>query len=342
MLRVPRLPNLQSKIAQIATENVGRHWRDCQECWACRERRYCQDWRDRRECRPRLPIFPAENGRLHAEIEKDDEIASRDCGDCRDCRPKRPRLPGLLRVPSLPNLQSHIAEIATEIAGHDYRDFWGCWECRFYRFCSPRLSRLRRRLPCGVAGTAEIAGQESKDFRGCWECLDCRICDRDCRKYVDCRPWQRCPDRREFRQRLSGLLILTTESGRLHSEMEKIDEIAGLDCGKCRGGLQNMPRLLGLLSVPSMPKLQASIAEIATEIADCTEIADLGKGAEFPESVARDCRDYRLCRPRMGDCMTRLKKIDKIVTRDCWDCRDWGRKMPRLPGLLRVPSLPNL
>ena len=76
-----RLPKVLAKIVEIATEIAGRHCRDCRDCWDCRDWRYFQDCRDRRDCRPRLPglpTLPVENVWLHAETEKNDEVARRD------------------------------------------------------------------------------------------------------------------------------------------------------------------------------------------------------------------------------------------------------------------------
>ena len=115
--------------AEVATKIAGRHGRQCRGCWDCRECRY---WQDGRDCRPRLPglpILPAENGWLHAEIEKVDEVAGGDRRDCRDCRPEVSRLAGLLRVPN----------------------------------SSPRLPRLRRRLPAEIM--TEVAGRQSQVYR---------------------------------------------------------------------------------------------------------------------------------------------------------------------------------
>ena len=148
----PRLPKVMTKIVEIATEIAGRQCRDGRDCWECRECRHCQDCRDRQECLLRMPVLPillAENGWLHAEIEKIDEIAGRDCRDCRGCLPKMPRLAGLLRVMRLPNLQTESAKIAMEIVGRhsrDCRDCWDCRECRYWQVCRDRRD-CRPRLP---------------------------------------------------------------------------------------------------------------------------------------------------------------------------------------------------
>ena len=124
LLRVPKLPKLET---EIATEIASRHCRECRHFQVCRE------------CRHR---FPAENGRLHAEIGK---VADRDCLDCRYCRECRfcqdwrgcpecrvtmPRLPGLPLLPTengrLHDEIERIAKIVrtAEFAGQRCPDFW--------------------------------------------------------------------------------------------------------------------------------------------------------------------------------------------------------------------------
>ena len=192
----PRLPKVLAKIVEIATETAGRHWRDCRDCWECRECRYIQDCRDCRDCRPRwagLPICPAENGWLHAEIEKIDAIAGRHCRDCRVWLPKMPRLPSLLGVKRTPNLQTEITKIATENVGRHCggcRDCWGCPECRFWqncrdrRDCRPRMqgfpilpaengwlqAETKKKLTSLLDGIAGSAAIKCRERRGCWEC----------------------------------------------------------------------------------------------------------------------------------------------------------------------------
>ena len=272
LLEVKRMPNFQTETAKIETEIMGRYCGDCRDCWDWRECRYWQDCRDRRNFRPRLPgapILQDQNGWLHAEIEKSDEVAGRVCWHWRDCRPKMPRLSGLLRVT---NFQSKISKYP----GQD------CWDCN--GDCRPTLERLQRlldvprmqifpglatlprlspeiagitdnacrewviecsdwtkltKLPAGIAGTAQVAAQRCRGCRGCWEWWECRVC----------------------RQRL--------------------------------------PRLRWSMS--------GDIAE-SGEIAGISENADNGKIAEIAQTVARDSWDYRCCRPRMGDCTLRLKK----------------------------------
>ena len=66
---------------QYSDEIADRHCRDWRDCWDCQESTYCQDCRDCRECRKRLPgltnlpRLPAQNGKLNAEIEKNDGTA---------------------------------------------------------------------------------------------------------------------------------------------------------------------------------------------------------------------------------------------------------------------------
>ena len=73
--RVPILATLPAENGRLQAEIEkidGGDCRDCRDCWDCQECRFCQYWRMLREVAglPILPSLQAENGRLHAEIEK--------------------------------------------------------------------------------------------------------------------------------------------------------------------------------------------------------------------------------------------------------------------------------
>ena len=168
-----------------------------------------------------LPILPAENGWLHAEIEVI-EVAGRDCRDCRNCRLKMPRLAG-------------------------------CWGCGLF---SPRLPKVLTKV---VEVATEIAGRRCWDRSDCWDCRECRY-------------WQDCWDRRDCRPRLQGFPTLPAESGWLHAQIEKIDEVSGRDCRDCRVLLPKTPRVQGLLGVMRMPNLQTETAKIVgRHCRDCSD-----------------------------------------------------------------------
>ena len=224
-----RVPNLQTEFAKIATENIGRHCGDCRDCWDCLECRFWQNCRGRRDFRPRLqgfPIVPAENGWLHAETTKIDELAGR---DCRDCRPKMPRVAGLLRVP---NFQSEIAESP----GQD------CWDCS--GDCRPTLERLQRllgvprmqiiqgwsrlpRLSPQIAGVTGMSGREW--VIACWDWKKDKIAGRKCRDSRDC--W----DCRYCRPRMRDCKLRQKKMTRLPDGINVIAESAAQNCRDCRG-----------------------------------------------------------------------------------------------------------
>ena len=126
--------------------------------------------------------------------------------------------------------------------------------------------------------------------------------------------WRDCPPR------LPGL----------HRMPPKNAEIAGV-AGNDKDALICGQRLRRLRRIKS-----AETAETA-DIAGIAEVADIGKIVQIAKIVARECRDYRYCRPRMGDCTLRQKK-DEVpdginVTaetaakkcrgcRGCWQCRE--------------------
>ena len=121
-----------ANIAEFAVRDCDGDCRGCRICWYCRECRYCQYWPDRPECRVGLPILPgltillklpAENGRLHDEIEK------------------------ISRLPAG----------TAEIAGQECRDFRWCFECPDCWFCRLRVLSLLRRMPAEGTAIAEFA-----------------------------------------------------------------------------------------------------------------------------------------------------------------------------------------
>ena len=295
-----RMPNLQTEIAKIATEIVGRHFRLWQDCWDFQECRGWQGWRDRRNCRPgllALPILPADNGWLQAEIEKIDQVADRDCRDCRSFRPKITRLPELL-------------------AG---------WECQI---CRQRLPRLRRRMSADNAEIAKIAGI-AKNAENCKIAEIAETVAEECRITVIVgREWVIAFWDLDL---LESYLCCRTRLPGLPPKDAEICRVAESGKFSVRDWRRSWPRFLRLQRI-----LPADIAETA-EIAGNAEKADVSKIVEIAETVARDCRDYRFCRPTTGDCMLTLKTIDKISGRDCRNCRDCRRKTPRLAVLLRVP-----
>ena len=364
----PGLKNVLTKNVEIATEIAGRHCRDCRDYCQCQQCRYFQGCRDRPHFRPRLPallIMRAENGWLHAEIEKmtilpaaiagTEQIAARKYRDCRgcwdwwECGICRQRLPRLRR-----RLSGHIAETA-EIAGNaENSDISRIVEnaetvardCRNYQFCRPRIGDCMLRLknltmlPDGINGTAEIATQNCPGWQACWDWWKCQICrqrlprlrrrlsvdisdsgkiagisenadngkiaeiaetvDQDCWRYRYCRP--RMGD---STLRLKQLMSLP--DGIAGTAAQKCRERRGCwEWRECRFCRQRLPRL--------RRRLSGHIAETA-EIAGSAENSDISRIVENAETVARDCRNYQFCRPRIGDCMLRLKNLTMLPDR---------------------------
>ena len=307
-----------TKIVEIATEIAGRQCRDGRDCWECRECRHCQDCRDRQECLLRMPVLPillAENGWLHAEIEKIDEIAGRDCRDCTGCRPKMPWVAVLLGVKRMRNLETETAKIATEDVGRhcgDYRDCRDCRECRHLqdcrnrRDCRPRLPGLpilpaengwlhaetkkMRSLPDGIAGTA---AQKFREWRGCWEWRECGI-------------WrQRLP---RLRRRKSPDIAETTEIAEIAENADictiaEIAETVAPDAGitdfavrewvtacwdrkKWRGGQTGITLL----------------QRLAPKNAEMAEVAGSEESAKFADRKCQDCD---------GECRPTLRRLQR-------------------------------
>ena len=252
-----------------------------------------------------------------------------------------------------------------KIAGRDCRDCTGC---------RPEIPRLQ-----GLLGLpnfqSEIAESHDQD---CWDC------DGDCRPIL-----QRL-------QRLLGVPRMQIFPGlprlpRLSPEIDGITDIAGrgwvITCWdwknflSCRTGLPGLHRL---------PPKNTEIARVAgidenAEFADrdCQDSereclprspANIVKTAEIFKSVSQDCRGYRYCRPRVGDCKLRLKKLTRLPDgfawtaetaakknaeiggvaesvefsvrdavnpeQDCWDCN--GDCRPTLQRLQRLMSVPTM
>ena len=119
------------------------------------------------------------------------------------------------------------------------------------------------------------------------------------------------------------------------------------------------PRLPGLHRLPPKNTEIARVAGIDenAEFADrdCQDSereclprspANIVKTAEIAKSVSRDRRGYQYCRPRVGDCMLRLKNLTRLPDgtsgtaevaaqkcRDstgCWECRIFSPRLPKV------------
>ena len=298
--------SLPPKIAEIATENVGRHCGDCRGCWDSLDCRFWHDCRDHRECRRRLqgfPILPAENGWLPAETKKIDEFAGR---ECRDCRPKMPRVAGLLRVP---NFQSEIAKSPEQ----------DCWDCngdyrptlqRLQKLLgvprlqiNPRFSRLPRLSP-KIAGITDFAGREW--VIACW----------------DRRKWRGCQTGLRWSQSLPPKIAEIAEV----AGSEESAEFAVRNCqdcdGECRPTLRRLQRLLRLPRMQILARLPRS-PRFSPEIAGSADIA----GQEWM-IACWDWKNRRGCRTGLPGLQTAAQKCRDC--RGCWECRIFSLRVPEV------------
>ena len=321
LLGLLKMPNLQTEIAQIATEIVGLHFRLWQDSW------------DFRNYRPRLlalPILPAENGWLHAEIEKIDQVADRDCRDCRSfaqkcrdcrgywldenaefadgdcqdcdggCRPTLqtlarllgfPRMQIIARLPRSPKLSTRIAGVI-DIVGRDW--VIAFWDWKSYLGCRTRLPGLPPK-DAEICGVAESGKFSVRDWRMSW------------------------PRLLRLRRRLPANIAWTAEiAGNAEkADVSKIVEIAEAVARDCRDY-----RFFRLTMGDCMLTLK-TIDEIA----------------------GRDCRDCRDCRPKTPKLRGLLRvssfqsEFAKSPDQDCWDCDVDCR--PTLHGLQRLLGMPR-
>ena len=225
----------------------------------------------------------------------------------------------LASMPRSPRLSPKIARI-TDFAGREW--VIACWDGKKWRGCQTGLT-WSQSLPPKIAEIAEVAGSdESAEFA-----------DRDRQDYNgECRLTLR------RLQRLLGLPRMQIFPG-LSRVPRLLSQIAGVTdrCGRewviacwdwknwryCQICRQRLPRRW------------ADNAETAA-IARLAKNAGIWKIAEIAETVAPDCRCYRYVRPRMGDCMLRLKKVTRLPVgiaetaefdsqkcQDCRGCREW-------------------
>ena len=231
-----------------------------------------------------------------------------------------------------------------KIAGRDCRDCTGC---------RPEIPRLQ-----GLLGLPNFQSEtaESPD-RDCWGCNG------------DCRPTlQRL-------QRLLGVARMQIFPGlsrlsRLSPENAGIANFAGREMAIacwdwkiwrcCRTGLMGLQRLP--INVAQIGRVAGTDENAEFADRDCQDSEreclprspdNIVKAAEIAKSVSQDCRCYRYCRPRVGDCKLRLKKLTRLPDgfawtaetadkkcrdwRGCWECRIFSPRCSKpWPRLLRL------
>ena len=273
----------------------------------------------------------------------------------------------LARLPRSPRLSLEIAGI-TDFAGREW--VIACWDWKKWRGCQTGLT-WSQSLPPKIAEIAEVAGrEESAKFAD----RICQDCDGECRPTL--RRLQRL-----LRLPRMQILARLPRSPRFSPEIAGSADIAGQewmiacwDWKNWRGCRMGLPGLETAAQKcwdcqgcwecrffsPRLPQVLAKIVEIATEIAgrhcrDCRDCWDCREWRYFQDcrdrrTVAQDCRDYRLCRSRMCDCMLRQKKMTRLpdginviaesAAQNCRNCDGKCRPtLPRVQRLLRFPRM---
>ena len=314
IVEIPRrLPPKNAEMAGVAESHEIADFAD----WGRRDcERSCQQILPNAPISPTLAKVPRSPG-VSTEIAAVTDIAGREweitCWDWKnwqDCWPGLPALQmlleksaeidWLLRVPRLPILNSEIAETATEILCWDWRD---CRDCRPGKERLPAITRLPS-LPILQTKVAEIATVNASRNYNVPRSPTLAKVPRSPRVSTEIaavtdiagREWEiACRDWENWRYCRPGLLGLQRLPPKIAetagvAESAVIAEIAVPYCRGCDGECwPRLPSSLGLLRVPRLPILQTKVAQ----------------------SVDRDCRDYRHCRPRMRDCMSKLKNLTR-------------------------------
>ena len=194
------------------------------------------------------------------------------------------------------------------------------------------------------------SGIEEGPDQDCWRCNgDCRLTLQRLQRLLGM-PRKQIIPRFSKSPRLSPQIALLTDNAGREWLIACWDWKKWRDC---------RPRLPGLHRLPPKNTQIAPVAGIDenTEIADrdCQDFereclprspANIVKTAEIAKSVSQDCRGYRNCRPRVGNCKLRLKKLTRLPDgfawtaetaakkcrdwRGCWECRIFSPSLPKV------------